>query len=131
MHQIKADYDMECKICTRPFTVFSWRPGPDARYKSTQICQTCTKLKDVCQVCVLDLKHSLPVQVRDTSLGINSIEPLPKSDVNWEYYAEEHDRRARLGIDYESSSYGKARPNDTILKLQQTTPYYKRNRAHI
>ncbi|XP_061355274.1 zinc finger CCCH domain-containing protein 49-like [Gastrolobium bilobum] len=33
-------------------------------------------------------------------------------------------------IDYESS-FGKARPNDTILKLQRTTPYYKRNRAHV
>lgn len=38
--------------------------------------------------------------------------------------------QARAGLDYESS-YGKARPNDTILKLQRTTPYYKRNRAHI
>ncbi|PIA54424.1 hypothetical protein AQUCO_00900759v1 [Aquilegia coerulea] len=39
-------------------------------------------------------------------------------------------RMARAGIDYESS-FGKARPNDTILKLQRTTPYYKRNRAHV
>lgn len=38
--------------------------------------------------------------------------------------------QARAGLDYESS-YGKERPNDTILKLQRTTPYYKRNRAHI
>ncbi|GAB4850583.1 hypothetical protein Ancab_029892 [Ancistrocladus abbreviatus] len=36
---------------------------------------------------------------------------------------------ARAGL-YESS-YGKLRPNDTILKLQRTTPYYKRNRAHV
>ncbi|XP_051133611.1 desmethyl-deoxy-podophyllotoxin synthase-like [Andrographis paniculata] len=33
-------------------------------------------------------------------------------------------------MDYESS-YGKVHPNDTILKLQRTTPYYKRNRAHV
>ncbi|XP_054797206.1 zinc finger CCCH domain-containing protein 25-like isoform X2 [Prosopis cineraria] len=39
-------------------------------------------------------------------------------------------RMTRAGLDYESS-YGKVRPNDTILKLQRTTPYYKRNRAHI
>ncbi|KAF8402854.1 hypothetical protein HHK36_010945 [Tetracentron sinense] len=39
-------------------------------------------------------------------------------------------RMARAGIDYESS-FGKARANDTILKLQRTTPYYKRNRAHV
>ncbi|KAI7983870.1 Zinc finger CCCH domain-containing protein 40 [Camellia lanceoleosa] len=126
----KADYDKECKICTRPFTVFRWRPGRDARYKKTEICQTCSKLKNVCQVCLLDLEYGLPVQVRDTALSINSNDAIPKSDVNREYFAEEHDRKARAGIDYESS-YGKVRPNDTILKLQRTTPYYKRNKAHV
>ncbi|XP_044472491.1 zinc finger CCCH domain-containing protein 40-like [Mangifera indica] len=126
----KADYDKECKICTRPFTVFRWRPGRDARFKKTEICQTCSKLKNVCQVCLLDLEYGLPVQVRDTALSISSNDAIPKSDVNREYFAEEHDRRARAGIDYESS-YGKARPNDTILKLQRTQPYYKRNRAHV
>uniref|UniRef100_A0A0D6QXK5 C3H1-type domain-containing protein n=1 Tax=Araucaria cunninghamii TaxID=56994 RepID=A0A0D6QXK5_ARACU len=126
----KANFDKECKICTRPFTVFRWRPGRDARYKKTEICQTCSKLKNVCQVCLLDLEYGLPVQVRDTALAINTSDAIPKSDVNREYFAEEQDRKARAGIDYESS-YGKARPNDTILKLQRTTPYYKRNRAHI
>lgn len=126
----KANYDMECKICTRPFTVFRWRPGRDARYKKTEICQTCTKLKNVCQVCLLDLEYGLPVQVRDTALSITSHDSIPRSDVNREYFAEEHDRKARAGIDYESS-YGKQRPNDTILKLQRTAPYYKRNRAHV
>ncbi|KAJ7964864.1 Zinc finger CCCH domain-containing protein [Quillaja saponaria] len=126
----RADYDKECKICTRPFTVFRWRPGRDARYKKSEICQTCSKLKNVCQVCLLDLEYGLPVQVRDTALSISSHDSIPKSDVNREYFAEEHDRKTRAGIDYESS-YGKARPNDTILKLQRTTPYYKRNRAHI
>ncbi|KAL7082357.1 hypothetical protein ACP275_14G093600 [Erythranthe tilingii] len=145
----KADYDKECKICTRPFTVFKcragsegratefsgtglfkWWPGRDARYKKSEICQTCSKLKNVCQVCLLDLEYGLPVQVRDTALCINSNDAIPKSDVNREYFAEEHDRRARAGIDYESS-YGKVRANDTILKLQRTAPYYKRNRAHV
>ncbi|CAM6087271.1 unnamed protein product [Calypogeia fissa] len=128
----KANFDKECKICTRPFTVFRWRPGRDARYKKSEVCQTCSKLKNVCQVCLLDLEYGLPVQVRDTALGINADNAvaIPKSDVNREYFAEEQDRKARAGLDYESS-YGKARPNDTILKLQRTTPYYKRNRAHI
>ncbi|KAL8092284.1 zinc finger CCCH domain-containing protein 40-like [Apium graveolens] len=130
LRMTKADYDKECKICTRPFTVFRWRPGRDARYKKSEICQTCSKLKNVCQVCLLDLEYGLPVQVRDTALSINSNDSIPKSDVNREYFAEEHDRRARAGLDYESS-YGKVRPNDTILKLQRTTPYYKRNRAHV
>ncbi|XWS71616.1 hypothetical protein CRYUN_Cryun03dG0153200 [Craigia yunnanensis] len=107
-----------------------WRPGRDARFKKTEICQTCSKLKNVCQVCLLDLEYGLPVQVRDTTLYINSNDAIPKSDVNREYFAEEHDRRARAGLDFESS-YGKVRPSDTILKLQRTTPYYKKNRAHI
>ncbi|KAG7591135.1 Zinc finger CCCH-type superfamily [Arabidopsis thaliana x Arabidopsis arenosa] len=126
----KANYDKECKICTRPFTVFRWRPGRDARYKKTEICQTCCKLKNVCQVCLLDLEYGLPVQVRDTALNISTHDSIPKSDVNREYFAEEHDRKTRAGLDYESS-FGKMRPNDTILKLQRTTPYYKRNRAHV
>nr|CAD1827620.1 unnamed protein product [Ananas comosus var. bracteatus] len=130
VRMLRADYDKECKICSRPFTVFRWRPGRDARYKKTEICQTCCKLKNVCQVCLLDLEYGLPVQVRDTALAINSNDAIPRSDVNREYFAEEHDRKARAGIDYESS-YGKVRANDTILKLQRTTPYYKRNRAHV
>ncbi|CAN6842402.1 hypothetical protein Bca4012_033492 [Brassica carinata] len=126
----KSDYDKECKICTRPFTVFRWRPGRDARYKKTEVCQTCCKLKNVCQVCLLDLEYGLPVQARDTALNISTHDSIPKSDVNREFFAEEHDRKTRAGLDYESS-FGKIRPNDTIRMLQRTTPYYKRNRAHI
>nr|GEW58992.1 zinc finger CCCH domain-containing protein 49-like [Tanacetum cinerariifolium] len=32
--------------------------------------------------------------VRDTALSINSNDAIPKSDVNREYFAEEHDRRS-------------------------------------
>ncbi|KAI3837233.1 hypothetical protein MKW92_013779 [Papaver armeniacum] len=124
----RADYDDECKICKRPFTVFRWRPGQDARYKNTVICRTCTKVKHVCQVCLLDLDYGLPVQVRDTASSTYSGDYTPRSDVNREYYAEEYDRKARLGNDYESS-YGKVQPSDTIRKLQRTAPYYQRNRA--
>eukprot|EP00243_Klebsormidium_subtile_P002690 TRINITY_DN15466_c0_g1_i1.p1 TRINITY_DN15466_c0_g1~~TRINITY_DN15466_c0_g1_i1.p1 ORF type:complete len:497 (+),score=67.99 TRINITY_DN15466_c0_g1_i1:164-1654(+) len=125
----KAEFDKECKICTRPFTVFRWRPGRDARYKKTEICQTCSKLKNVCQTCLLDLEYGLPVEVRDKALGLAG-DSMPQSDVNREFFAEQHEKATKAGLDFESS-YGKVRPNDTILKLQRTTPYYKRNRAHI
>jgi hypothetical protein len=46
-----------CKICERPFTVFRWQPGARARYKKTQLCQTCAKSKNACQTCVLDLVY--------------------------------------------------------------------------
>ncbi|PRQ56526.1 putative transcription factor C3H family [Rosa chinensis] len=130
----RADFDKECYTCSRPFTVFRWKPGRDARYKKTEICQTCSKLQNVCQVCVLDLRTGLPVQVRNTALGVNPNDAvLPKSDVNREHFAEEHDRMVRASgiIDPYEQEYGKSRTSDTILKLQRTTPYYQRNRAHV
>ena len=72
----------ECKICGRPFTLFRWRPGAEARFKKTEICQTCSKAKNVCQTCLLDLEYNLPVQVRDQALGIDGTKQLPRSDVN-------------------------------------------------
>ncbi|KAK3243518.1 hypothetical protein CYMTET_46836 [Cymbomonas tetramitiformis] len=126
----KEEYGRECKICTRPFTIFRWRPGHDARYKKTEVCQTCSKMKNVCQVCLLDLQYGLPVQVRDQALGAEN-EDVPKSDVNREFYADQQDRLAKEGRDFQGS-YGKITvKSDTIQKLQRTTPYYKRNRAHV
>eukprot|EP00898_Chlorokybus_atmophyticus_P005618 jgi/Chlat1/6057/Chrsp4S06341 len=133
VRMMKADYDKECKVCSRPFTVFRWRPGAarDARYKKTEVCQTCAKAKNVCQVCLLDLRYGLPVQVIDQGMGAAAATHavIPKSDVNREFFAERADRQAALGLD--DVPYGKMAPSDTILKLQRTTPYYKRNRAHI
>jgi pre-mRNA-splicing factor RBM22/SLT11 len=67
--------------------------------------------------------------VRDHALGVEA-NKLAKSDVNREYQAEEMDRQAALGIDFESQ-YGKAKKHELLTKLQRTGPYYKRNRAHI
>lgn len=45
------------QICARPFTVFRWCPGVRMRFKKTEVCQTCSKMKNVCQTCLLDLEY--------------------------------------------------------------------------
>ncbi|KAF8393141.1 hypothetical protein HHK36_021382 [Tetracentron sinense] len=130
MKKTRAAYGKQCKICTRPFTILSWRPGHGARFKKTEICLTCSEMKNVCQVCILDLQYGLPVQVRDTALSISSNDSIPVSGVNREYFTEELDRRARAGLDNEPS-YGKISPNGAILKFQRPAPYYTRNQPHV
>ena len=91
------------QICNRPFTVFRWNPGAGARFKKTEVCTTCAKIKGVCQTCLLDLcvlthtcdasleygrvndhgrfrEFGLPVQVRDAALGRKN--QAPASDIN-------------------------------------------------
>lgn len=123
----RANFDKECKICARPFTVFRWKPGPKARYKKTEICQTCAKLKNVCQTCLLDLQYGLPVQVRDSLLPPDEQDIVPKSDVNREYFADQNVRKMAEGEGFN----GKIVRNETLSKLARTTPYYKRNAPHV
>lgn len=128
----KEKYGKECKICTRPFTIFRWCPGAKMRFKKTEVCQTCAKLKNVCQTCMLDLEYGLPIQVRDAALKIK--DELPKSDVNREYYLQNVDNAMA-----ESASIGPggalgklpSHKSELLQKLARTTPYYKRNRPHI
>lgn len=59
---VKELYGKECKICKRPFTIFRWCPGARMRFKQTEICRTCAKLKNVRQTCLLDLDMVVEVE---------------------------------------------------------------------
>ncbi len=88
---MKEKFGNECKICARPFTTFRWCPGARMRFKKTEICQTCAKLKNVCQTCLLDLEYGLPIQVRDQALNLK--DNIAKSDVNKEYFIQNAERQ--------------------------------------
>ncbi|KAG7092541.1 hypothetical protein E1B28_008891 [Marasmius oreades] len=125
----KQEYGRSCGTCARPFTVFRWDPGSGMRFKTTVICQTCAKIKNVCQTCLLDLEYGLPTQVRDTALGYQS--EAPTSDINREYYAQNMENKLegnKSGLDNgRAQSAGK----EILKQLARTDPYYKRNRPKI
>lgn len=146
MRMMVDKYGQECKVCNRPFTTYRWCPGKGMRYKKTEICQICSRAKNVCQTCLLDLKYNLPVQARDQLLQITS-EHIPRSDVNREYYAQILEKKYESkGIDQaqdalaiqaapgpSTSELGKdTSPGAKIIaKLARRAPYYKRNLPHI
>lgn len=114
------DYGSTCHISGRPYTVFRWRPGNDARYKKTIVCQEVAKAKNVCQCCLLDLDYNLPVQVRDEALGLQN-DQLPASDAGKEYALQRMSDAGEL----DHSKFDAPTAPELLLKLQRTTPYYK------
>lgn len=74
------------------------------------------------QVCLLDLDYNLPVQVRDQALAEAGevVEALPQSDAGREYALNAMSKEGMA-----ASSFANAAGNDTIMRLQRTTPYYK------
>lgn len=137
--QSKQPLGSECKVCTRPFTVFKWQPGTSSRYKKTEVCQTCAKSRNVCQTCLLDLQFGLPTQVRDTALGMKN--QAPTSDINREYYAQNVEAAIESGIEDGTGgggvsgavNFGRADPagKELLRKLARKDPGYHRNRAHL
>ncbi|KAI9933508.1 hypothetical protein ASPWEDRAFT_114418 [Aspergillus wentii DTO 134E9] len=127
VQMIKEDHGAECKICTRPFTIFRWKADRTARTKRTNICLTCARLKNCCQCCMLDLSFGLPIVVRDAALKM--VAPGPESTINREYYAQEHEKELEEGRgaveEYEKTDE-KAR--ELLRRLANSEPYYRRPR---
>lgn len=133
----KERWGKACKICDRAFTIYRWRAGTGGRYKKTEVCPTCAKMKNVCQTCILDLQYGLPVQVRDSGLAEHERMKVPTSTANRDYVMQEYEAAIQNGanpFDHQLAiGYGAAGKDQSSMlsRLQRRTPYYKRNRAHI
>lgn len=125
---LKEDYAAECKLCTRPFTVFQWSADrAHGRKKRTNICLTCARLKNCCQCCMLDLSFGLPIVVRDAALKM--VAPGPQSEINREYFAQNNERaieEGKAGLEEYEKTDEKAR--ELLRRLAQSKPYFRKGR---
>eukprot|EP00566_Odontella_aurita_P015046 CAMPEP_0113556030 /NCGR_PEP_ID=MMETSP0015_2-20120614/17037_1 /TAXON_ID=2838 /ORGANISM="Odontella" /LENGTH=345 /DNA_ID=CAMNT_0000457355 /DNA_START=51 /DNA_END=1085 /DNA_ORIENTATION=+ /assembly_acc=CAM_ASM_000160 len=124
----KEPHGKECKICETPFTVFAWQAGTRGRLKKVEICRTCARTKNVCQVCIYDLQYGLPVAVRDRVLSeegsAGAVSAVPQSDANRSWYNAQNERAIEQG------SAGAVPGTRAALKLQSMArmePRYERN----
>lgn len=116
------------KVCARPFPSFKWKAGVDGRFKKTEICLICAKLKNVCQTCLLDLEFGLPVQIRDAALPEDMKIDIPESEGNRNYFNQIAEKKVKEGM----LPYGKtAYTNNIINVLARKTENYMRNRSHV
>lgn len=76
---------------------------------------------------MLDLSFGLPIVVRDAALKM--IAPGPNSEINREYYAQEHEKEIEEGrgaIEAYEKTDEKAR--ELLRRLANSEPYYKKQR---
>lgn len=115
----RSDNDGTCKMCDRAYTVFKWRPGRGEGYRQTQVCQTCSKVKNLCQTCILDLQFGLPSQLRDAVLSQeDGTLAVPESEANRQHVAAQHMALVASGNDPWQSDQT---PNEKLLKIARNT----------
>ncbi|CAF9907474.1 MAG: hypothetical protein GOMPHAMPRED_005116 [Gomphillus americanus] len=125
VQMIKENYGAECKLCTRPFTFFTWKSDRASKgSKSTNICLTCARLKNCCQCCMLDLQLGLPLNIRDAALKM--VAPGANSAVNREYFAQNNEKLLEEGKGLEEYEKTEDRAKELLKRLANSEPYRRR-----
>ncbi|KAI2605454.1 RNA recognition domain-containing protein [Hypoxylon fragiforme] len=125
---LKEDHGAECKICTRPYTIFSWAADrAHGRKKRTNVCLTCARMKNCCQCCMLDLQFGLPIQLRDAALKM--VAPGPQSEVNREYFAQNNEKAIEEGLGTEEYEKTDEKARELLRRLATSKPYFRKGRA--
>lgn len=127
VQMIKDNYGAECKLCTRPFTFFTWKADRTSRSKRTNICLTCARLKNCCQCCMLDLQFGLPLVVRDAALKM--VAPGPRSAVNREYFAQNNEKLIEEGKGLEEYEKTEDKAKELLRRLAKSEPYQRKRAA--
>ena len=91
------------------------------------ICLTCARLKNCCQSCMLDLSFGLPIAVRDAALKM--VAPGPQSDINREYYAQNHEKAIEDGQGTEEYEKTDDKARELLRRLAQSKPYFRKGRT--
>jgi pre-mRNA-splicing factor RBM22/SLT11 len=91
------------------------------RFRRTEICQTCARIKSICQTCSFDLRYHVPTAVRDAALQIKT--ELPSEDANRQYFVQNAETLmygASSLMDYtKSESAGR----ELVKRLARIDPY--------
>jgi len=94
----------------------------------------CSKAKNVCQTCLLDLEFGLPVQVRDAALATTQgTKQIPKSAVNREFYFQQIEKAGETGSiasPYDISKYH-AFVHHLAQQQKNTSSTPARNKPHV
>jgi hypothetical protein len=88
-----------------------------------QVCQTCSKIKNICQACILDLQFGLPSQLRDAVLEtMEGSVSTSQCEVHQDYQAQQQLLAIENGDNPWESRDG---PNERLLRLARATAVHR------
>lgn len=126
---LRVQFGADCKVCLKPYTVFRWQ-NDGSQFNATKICTQCSKLKHLCQSCLLDLDLEISPKTRDSALNIKNT--VPKQAGNRDYFIENTSKSVKNSIlleqsikdKYEDLKQLKANEPDPTMKPKQVCSFF-------